>query len=563
MARYDVVVIGAGLGGLTAGAILARAGRKVLVIERSNSVGGAASSYKSGDLFVEGSLHETSNPHDPRDPKHSVLTRVGVIDAVRWIPAGAFYQARGGPLDRPFVMPDDFDAARRALGGRFPQARAGIEQLLGEMERIALAAGTLSQQGGAFKNPRESMAALQNLVPAVRDRRLSLSRKLDQLFGDDEAIKCALTANLSYYHDDPATLWWPFFAMAQGSYLLSGVRFVQGGSQRLSSALARAVRIAGGEVLVRRIVGGIALDPQGRASTVTHTAKDGSDPQVVETLRIVSNAAPTALEPLMPAAAAAKLTASYAPMTPSASLFALTLGLSKPPREFGIAHYSTQLLPPWMKRLSDYAQGAALMAAEPGERVPPMSVADYAAIDSGVPAPPYVLSIIGPDLLSNWDSSNMDAYREKRGRWQQAIIRYLTSLYPGLARAVVAYRAVGPPVSQCAPRRGLLVRTGAALAAADPQALAPHGGAGTLPGVGLCRIRRLFRRRAVRRRVRRPNPGRELRCCDRPPATMQRLGEDVPLLPAGRGSPCDRPRDAAAGIAGRARQTAHKGRPWR
>ncbi len=63
MARYDVVVIGAGLGGLTAGAILARAGRKVLVIERSNSVGGAASSYKSGDLFIEGSLQETSDPH--------------------------------------------------------------------------------------------------------------------------------------------------------------------------------------------------------------------------------------------------------------------------------------------------------------------------------------------------------------------------------------------------------------------------------------------------------------------------------------------------------------------
>jgi phytoene dehydrogenase-like protein len=35
MAQYDVVVVGAGLGGLTAGAILARAGRKVLIIERS------------------------------------------------------------------------------------------------------------------------------------------------------------------------------------------------------------------------------------------------------------------------------------------------------------------------------------------------------------------------------------------------------------------------------------------------------------------------------------------------------------------------------------------------
>src|SRR5450631_2708781 len=107
MAHYDVVVIGGGLGGLTAGAILARAGRKVLVIERNSSVGGAASSCKSGDLFIEGSLHLTSDPHDPRDPKHHALTRAGVIDAVKWIPSGTFYEARGGPLDQPFVRSEE------------------------------------------------------------------------------------------------------------------------------------------------------------------------------------------------------------------------------------------------------------------------------------------------------------------------------------------------------------------------------------------------------------------------------------------------------------------------
>ena len=438
MARYDVVVIGAGLGGLTTGAILARAGRKVLVIERSNSVGGAASSYMSGDLFVEGSLHETSDPHHPHDPKHHVLTRAGVIDAVKWIPSGTFYEARGGPLERPFTMPDNFDAARRALTERFPEARAGLHQLLGEMERIASAMGTLSQGRNAFRNPREGLVALLKLVPAIGDWRLSLSQKLDRVFGDNEAVKCALAANLSYYHDDPATLWWIFFAMAQGGYLLSGGRFVQGGSQRLSSALARAVKAAGGEVLVRRVVSAIAVDPQGRASTVTHTARDGSDPKVVAGVRIVSNAAPAVLAPLMPAAAAEKLTADHVQRAPSISLFALTLGLSKPPREFGISAYSTQLLPRDMARLSDYAQGAALMAEEPGARMPPMSIVDYAAIDSGVPAPPYVLSIVGPDLLSNWDSSDMEAYREKRDRWQQAIVRYLDSFYPGLADGVVA-----------------------------------------------------------------------------------------------------------------------------
>jgi phytoene dehydrogenase-like protein len=432
MARYDVVVIGAGLGGLTAGAILARAGRKVLVIERSNSVGGAASSYKSGDLFVEGSLHETSDPHHPHDPKHSVLTRAGVLDAVKWVAAGAFYEVRGGPLERPFVMPENFEASRTALNERFPASRHSIKTVLDEMERLASVSSKLSGKPGD-----DPFGALVDLVPES-DRSLSLAQKFDQVFADDEAVKCALAANLSYYHDDPASLSWAFFAMAQGTYLLSGGRYVQGGSQRLSSALARAIRAAGGEVMIRRVVSDIALDGDGRARIITHTAKDGSDAKVVEGVRIIGNAAPAALAALMPAVAAGKLMQNHARQTPSTSLFALTLGVAKPPREFGVAAYSTQLLPPWMKQLADYAQGATLMADEPGGRMPPMSIVDYAAIDSGVPSPPYVLSILGPDRLSNWDSSDMDAYREKRGRWQDAIVRYLDTHYPGLKDAVVA-----------------------------------------------------------------------------------------------------------------------------
>ena len=42
MANYDAIVIGAGHNGLTAAAYLAKAGKKVLVLERRHVLGGAA-----------------------------------------------------------------------------------------------------------------------------------------------------------------------------------------------------------------------------------------------------------------------------------------------------------------------------------------------------------------------------------------------------------------------------------------------------------------------------------------------------------------------------------------
>ena len=155
--------------------------------------------------------------------------------------------------------------------------------------------GLLSHGKHVFKSPARALGALRNILPAIRDWTLSLSQKLDRTFGNNEAVKAALVANLSYYHDDPATTWWVFFAAAQGSYLLNGGRYVQGGSQRLSSALARAIKTAGGDVILRRTASAIGFDPHGRIANLTHTAKDGSNPQIVETARVVSNAAPPAI----------------------------------------------------------------------------------------------------------------------------------------------------------------------------------------------------------------------------------------------------------------------------
>ncbi len=431
--RYDVVVIGAGLGGLIAAALLARAGRKVLVLERNASVGGAASTYKMGDLVIEGSLHETADPRDPFDPKHRILERVGVLGDIDWVPVGALYEVRGGPVGAPFLLPDNFAAAREALERRFPQASGGIAGVLGDMQRIAGAAGAASRGRAAFGEPQAALKMLGGVAPIVRDWRRSLSDVFARAFAGNEAVKCALAANLGYYHDDPDTTWWLFFALAQGGFMQSGASFIRGGSRRLSAAIARAVKAAGGDILLRRQVSEIRLGGDGRPAAIVHAGRNGKDPVEAEAHVVVSNAAPALLADMLPEPARGALRNAYAAEPLSTSLFALTLGLSVPPQKFGLSAYSSILLPPWIKRLADFPRSADVFAADPGVDMPGLVVVDYSRIDSGLGGPPYPVSVVGIDRIGNWDSLDKPAYEDKRKRWLDAIVATIDAAFPGFA----------------------------------------------------------------------------------------------------------------------------------
>ncbi len=81
---YDFIIIGGGLGGLTAGAKLAKEGKKVLLLEQHDRPGGCATTFKRKEFTMEVGLHEMEGLY-PRDKKMKMFEDLGLLERVKFL----------------------------------------------------------------------------------------------------------------------------------------------------------------------------------------------------------------------------------------------------------------------------------------------------------------------------------------------------------------------------------------------------------------------------------------------------------------------------------------------
>ena len=235
---YDVVVVGGGVGGLTAAALLSKAGASVLVVEGQDGPGGYARALRREPYTFDPAVHGLSVP----DVFQGLLDHLGVADRCSLLPIETYYQAAlpGLRFDVPIGTLDMLiDAHARAMPAAGDDMRRFIE-LCSEVHRQA---HELPQEA-----PLRELDRLARELPlAFKYRMATVADLLEEQVDDPKArTLCGLSGLLLGL--PPSRLSLQNFAQSLHAWVVEGGFYFEGGAQTFTDALVHAIRDSGGEL---------------------------------------------------------------------------------------------------------------------------------------------------------------------------------------------------------------------------------------------------------------------------------------------------------------------------
>ena len=436
---YDVVIIGAGLGGLSCGAAFARQGFKPLVIEQHDKPGGYATAFRRpGGFLFDVSLHSTGIGE--RNGVRNLIGGFPEITSIEFLQHPTLFRAVF-PGHDVRVPQRDPQAFLKTLIGLFPEERDGITGLFDDMAGLGNEINRLGASGGKVDMSRFATdfpllaRCAGKTWGAMADARIR-----------DAKLKAIVSAQWWYYGLPPSKLSSFYYAIPFMGYLTVGGYYPRGRSQDISTALAAIVQQRGGTVLLNTRVEKIRVEG-GRATGVV----TAGGPEYAARA-VVSNANPfdTLGKMVGEQAPVSEYQAKWQQYSVSLSSFQVFLGLKEDlVGKLGLTDSEIFVE-------TGYDPDAAYERARAGNVEDGAYLAAlYDCIDRGYsPRRKNTINLLtlqgyGPweRFEKDYDAGNKAEYRKEKERMAAALIRRAEqSLLPGLSKAIEV-KEIGTPLT--------------------------------------------------------------------------------------------------------------------
>ncbi|MEG1108856.1 MAG: NAD(P)/FAD-dependent oxidoreductase [Oscillospiraceae bacterium] len=434
MENYDVIVIGAGNGGLAAAATLCEKGKKVALFEKHNIPGGCGTSFRRGRFEFEVALHQLSSMGTPEKPGplREQFKRYGIENQIDWIEIKELFRVNF-PDGTGISLPADREKCQQHLIGLFPEEKDGIlkyfEAIYAFCDEAAAFAAKSAQSEGEPGGLKKAIMKIgfPKLYPTLAKFGLKSTQEVLDEFFKAPKLQLVLSAYWCFMGMPPARFPWSILAKCTNFYMEDKPFYLRGTSMMMNQAITESIRKNGGAIKFNCGVKKLILENGAAVGVIDENGKEYRAKKIISNISPIATYGALLDKNEIPESAKEYLK----PYTVGISAITCFIGLDCTPEEIGFTTSFTLNYESFNAN-EDFKNAYKLL---PGND--PLIATCYTVDDPSVS--PKGTSVITAGTLKyadEWEKLPPEQYYEKKYEAGAKIVERLEKMYPGFTEHI-------------------------------------------------------------------------------------------------------------------------------